>query len=160
MNEIKLWAQCVFGTFVTFGRRSDTTLMNRSFYSIFKPHHVWDKRKLHGLEIALMIIFTVAETSSFVGMTKGFAAAEDISDRCAIRSRGAPSSSYFFFQAQLIYLPFCISKLGRAVLNTMWRNLKKCLVLIIWELNYRTNATLVLHLQNIFIVQEQHISTY
>ena len=43
-----------------------------------QSHHVWDKRKLHGLEIALMIIFTVAETSSFVGMTKGFAAAAEV----------------------------------------------------------------------------------
>ena len=95
-----------------------------------QSHHVWDKRKLHGLEIALMIIFTVAETSSFVGMTKGFAAAEDISDRCAIRSRGAPSSSYFFFRPNSSTYHFAFQKLGQAVLDTIWQDQKKCLVLL------------------------------
>ena len=74
-----------------------------------------------------MIIFTVAETSSFVGMTKGFAAAEDISDRCAIRSRGAPSSSYFFSGPTHLLTILHFISLGRAVLNTIGRDLKKCL---------------------------------
>ena len=78
-----------------------------------------------------MIIFTVAETSSFVGMTKGFAAAEDISDRCAIRSRGAPSSSYFFFRPNSSTYHFAFQKLGQAVLDTIWRDQKKYLVLLI-----------------------------
>ena len=71
-----------------------------------------------------MIIFTVAETSSFVGMTKGFAAAPKtfISDRCAaIRSRGAPTSLLqvkFFFSGPTHLLTILHFKsLGRAVLK-------------------------------------------
>ena len=64
-----------------------------------------------------MIIFTVAETtSSFVGMTKGFAAAPKtfISDRCAaIRSRGAPTSLLqvkFFFRPKSSTYHFAFQK--------------------------------------------------
>ena len=71
-----------------------------------------------------MIIFTVAETtSSFVGMTKGFAAAPKtfISDRCAaIRSRGAPTllQVKFFFSGPTHLLTILHFKsLGRAVLK-------------------------------------------
>ena len=56
-------------------------------------HHVLDKRKLHGLEIALMIIFTVAETSSFCGHDQRFCSSQQVafqSDLVCNSFKGGP----------------------------------------------------------------------
>ena len=67
-------------------------------------HHVLDKRKLHGLEIALMIIFTVAETSSFCGHDQRFCSSQQVafqSDLLVCNSfKGGPLRfcyRFFFF---------------------------------------------------------------
>ena len=94
-----------------------------------------------------MIIFTVAETtSSFVGMTKGFAAAPKtfISDRCAaIRSRGPLPLCFklsFFFRPNSSTYHFAFQKFRSGSAQHHVARYEKVFGS---SMNYRTNATLV-----------------